>query len=125
MSDGYYQRQLELEVERSRIKRGGLIFQHDRTNLIPSYASLHDYVDNDETAWEEAVEDYKSVHNSASTSQNGFSTTEMKQSGQRNGCNGKSTDSYSYTPVARGKNSTISLTVSSVELEDFFLGRRG
>lgn len=107
MSDGYYQRQLEIEAERSRIKQGGLIFQHDRTNLIPSYASLHDYVENDEAAWEEAVGDYKSVNNSACTSQSGFSTTEMKQRGQQHG---KSTDSYSYIPVARGKNSTISLT---------------
>ena len=103
-----YQRQLEIEIERSRLKhQEGLAFRDDRTNLIPSYASLQNCVENEENAWKEAIEDYRSVYRSSQTnrSQEDFSCDEM---GSRNGrsCM-KRADSLS---MSRGKIN--SLTVS-------------
>ena len=113
MSD--YQRQLELEVERSRIKQGGIIFHGDRTDLFPSYASLHNCVESEEIAREEAVEDYRSINGSA-RNQNDISPTGVRLPVEQNEFIGKRKDKFK----ARRKNSTTSLSVSSIDLEVFF-----
>ena len=105
-----YQRQLEIEVERSRLKhQEGLSFRDDRTDLIPSYASLQNCVENEENAWKEAVEDYRSIYRSSPSnrSQEDLRNNEMRAHNGRSFI--KRADSVS---MSRGKIN--SLTVSSV-----------